>query len=138
MAPKVTTDTLASAKGDIAKIDTRQPPDDMHGVQFADVVGKKPVALLFSTPQLCQSRVCGPVTDVAEQMKATYGKRMDFIHQEVYVDNDPRKGLREPLRQFNLRTEPWLFVVNRQGRITARLEGSIGVNAFEQAIKTAL
>jgi hypothetical protein len=137
-APRVATDTLASAKGDVSKIDTRQPPDDMHSVSFADVLGKKPVALLFATPQLCQSRVCGPVTDVEEQMKATYGKQMDFIHQEVYVDNDPRKGLREPLRRFHLRTEPWLFVVNRQGRITARLEGSIGVHAFEQALKTAL
>jgi hypothetical protein len=137
-APSVTTDTLASAKGDVSKIDTRQPPDDMHAVSFASALGHKPVALLFATPQLCQSRVCGPVTDVAEQMKATYGKRMDFIHQEVYVDNDPRKGLREPLRRFHLRSEPWLFVVDRQGRITARLEGSIGVHAFEQALKTGL
>lgn len=137
-APRVATDTLASAKGDVAKIDTRQPPDDMHGVSFADALGKKPVALLFATPQLCQSRVCGPVTDVEEQMKATYGRQMDFIHQEVYVGNDPRKGLREPLRRFHLRTEPWLFVVDRQGRITARLEGSIGIHAFEQALKTAL
>jgi hypothetical protein len=137
-APRVTTDTLASAKGDVSKIDTRQPPDDMHAVSFAGALGHKPVALLFATPQLCQSRVCGPVTDVAEQMKATYGSRMDFIHQEVYVDNDPRKGLREPLRRFHLRSEPWLFVVNREGRITARLEGSIGVHAFEQAIKTGL
>jgi hypothetical protein len=136
--PKVATDTLASAKGDIAKIDTRQPPDDMHDVSFTDALGRKPVALLFSTPQLCQSRVCGPVTDVAEQMKATYGRQIDFIHQEVYVDNDPAKGLREPLRRFRLRSEPWLFVVNRQGRITARLEGSIGIRAFEQALKTAL
>jgi hypothetical protein len=137
MAPRVTTDTLASAKGDVAKIDTRQPPDDMHSVNFADVLGKKPVALLFATPQLCQSRVCGPVTDLEEQMKATYGRRMDFIHQEVYVDNNPSKGLREPLRRFHLRSEPWLFVVDKQGRITARLEGSIGVNAFQQALNTA-
>lgn len=137
-APRVATDTLASAKGDVAEIDTRQPPDDMHGVSFADALGKKPVALLFATPQLCQSRVCGPVTDVEEQMKATYGRQMDFIHQEVYVGNDPRKGLREPLRRFHLRTEPWLFVVDRQGRVTARLEGSIGIHAFEQALKTAL
>jgi len=136
--PRVTTDTLASAKGDVSKIDTRQPPDDMHDVSFADVLGNKRVALLFATPQLCQSRVCGPVTDVEQQMKATYGKRVAFIHQEVYAGNDPRKGLREPLRRFHLRTEPWLFVVDRQGRITARLEGSIGVHAFEQALKTAL
>jgi hypothetical protein len=138
MAPTVQTDTVASAKGNIAKIDTRQPPDDMHAHSFADVVGKKPVALVFATPQLCTSRVCGPVVDIAAQMKAKYGNRMEFIHQEVYVDNNPTAGLREPLRRFNLRTEPWLFVVDRTGRITARLEGSVGVAAFERALKTAL
>jgi uncharacterized MAPEG superfamily protein len=137
-APKVETDTMADARGNVANIDTRIPPDDMHKVSFSDVVGKKPVALLFATPQLCQSRVCGPVTDIAVQMEAKYGRRMAFIHQEVYKDNNPRRGLREPLIRFHLRTEPWLFVVNRQGIITARLEGSIGVRAFEQAIKTGL
>jgi hypothetical protein len=138
MAPKVQTDTVASAKGNVASIDTRQPPDDMHKDSFADLLGKKPVALLFATPQLCQSRVCGPVVDIAEQMKAKYGNRIEFIHQEVYAGNDPKKGLRAPLKAFHLRTEPWLFVVGRDGRITARLEGSVGVNAFEQALKTAL
>jgi hypothetical protein len=137
-APRVETETLASAKGDIEAIDTRVPPSDMHERSFADVVGRKPVALLFSTPQLCQSRVCGPVTDIALQMKAKYGDRMEFIHQEVYEDNDPSRGYREPLRRFNLRTEPWLFVVGRDGRITARLEGSIGLEAFEKAVRTAL
>jgi hypothetical protein len=136
-APAIHTDTLATAKGDISRIDTRVPPSDMH-TDFASVVGKKPVALLFSTPQLCQSRVCGPVTDIALQMKASYGDRMTFIHEEVYVDNDLQKGLRQPLKQLNLQTEPWLFVVNRKGTITARLEGSIGVRAFERAIKTGL
>jgi hypothetical protein len=136
--PPVETDTLASAHGDIASIDTRVPPSDMHARSFADVLGKKPVALLFATPQLCQSRVCGPVVDVALQMKAKYGNRVEFIHQEVYKDNDPNKGLREPLHRFNLATEPWLFVVGRDGRITARLEGSIGLTAFERALKTAL
>jgi hypothetical protein len=137
-APKVKTDTMADARGNVANIDTRIPPDDMHKVSFADVVGKKPVALLFSTPQLCQSRVCGPVTDIAVQMEAKYGRRMTFIHEEVYKDNNPAKGLREPLIQFHLRSEPWLFVVNRKGIITARLEGSIGVKAFEAAVKSGL
>ena len=138
-APKVPTDTIASAKGDEEAVDTRVPTaPELHETSFADVVGSKPVALLFSTPQLCKSRVCGPVTDIALQLKAQYGDRMTFIHQEVYVDNDPDKGLREPLRRFNLRSEPWLFVVGRDGRVTARLEGSFGLAAFEQAIKTAL
>jgi len=137
-APKVHTDTLETAKGDVSKIDTRVPPSDMHAVDLADVVGKKPVALLFSTPQLCQSQVCGPVTDMELQMKSKYGDQMDFIHQEVYVDNDINKGLRPPLQEFNLRTEPWLFVVDAKGTITARLEGSIGVQQFENAVKSGL
>jgi hypothetical protein len=136
-APKVETDTVASG-GSIEAIDTRRPNDDMHGVSFRDVVGRKPVALLFATPQLCHSRVCGPVTDIALQLKAKYGDRVEFIHQEVYVDNDVNKGLRRPLREFGLHTEPWLFVVGRDGRVTARLEGSFGFDAFEAALKTAL
>ena len=136
--PRVRTDTRASAGGDIASIDTRVPPDDMHDTDFSEVVGTKPVALLFATPQLCESRVCGPVTDIAAQLKSRYGDRMEFIHQEVYVDNEVKKGLRRPLQAFNLRTEPWLFTFDRDGRVAARLEGSFGNAAFERAIQAAL
>jgi hypothetical protein len=78
------------------------------------------------------------VTDIELQLKQKYGNRMDFIHQEVYAGNDPSKGLRQPLQDFNLRSEPWLFVVGTDGRVTARLEGSFGIKTFEQAIETAL
>jgi hypothetical protein len=138
-APAVQTDTLASAKGDERAIDTRIPPAPrLHETSFTAVLGSKPVALLFATPQLCQSRVCGPVTDIALQLEAEYGDRMEFIHQEVYVDNDPGKGLRAPLKRFNLESEPWLFVVGADGKVTARLEGSFGLDAFDRAINTAL
>ena len=132
------TDTLASVGGDEELLDTRTPPSDMHEQSLDKVLGKKPVALLFSTPQLCQSRVCGPVTDIAVQMKAKYGDQIEFIHQEVYADNDPNQGLRQPLEAFRLRTEPWLFAIGADGKVTARLEGSFGQKAFENAIKTAL
>jgi len=136
-APTVQTDTVASAGGDVEAIDTRRPTSDMHE-NFANQLGKKPVALLFATPQLCQSRVCGPVVDVGLQLRSRYGDQVEMIHQEVYTDNDPNKGLRKPLQEFKLQTEPWLFVVGKDGKITARLEGSFGLNAFEQALKTAL
>ena len=131
------TDTVASAGGDVEAIDTRRPTSDMHA-DFSKVVGTKPVALLFATPQLCQSRVCGPVVDVALQLRARYGDQVEFIHQEVYADNDPNKGLREPLQEFNLPTEPWLFAVGEDGKVTARLEGSFGLDAVERALQTAL
>jgi len=138
-APRVETDTLASVNGDEDLLSTRTPKaPELHEKSFADVVGRKPVALLFATPQLCQSRVCGPVVDEMLQLKARYGDRMAFIHQEVYAGNDPNQGLREPLKRFRLQTEPWLFTVRADGTVAARLEGSIGLGGFEDAIKAAL
>ena len=136
--PDIETPTKASVAGNIKSIDTRVPPDDMHEVNFKDVVGKKPVALLIATPALCQSRVCGPVTDIALQLEKAYGDRVTFIHQEVYVDNQVDKGLRPQLKAFHLETEPWLFVVNAQGKIAARLEGAFGLTAFKQAVEAGL
>ncbi len=136
-APETHTDTLESVKGDEALLDTRDPASDMHA-DLAEVRGTKPVALLFATPQLCTSRVCGPVADIALQLKATYGKDMEFIHQEVWVDNDTNQGLRPPLEAFKLETEPWLFILDKTGKVTARLEGSFGLREFEEAIKTGL
>jgi hypothetical protein len=136
-APRIETPTLAAAGGDAGAIDTRVPPSDMHEASLRDVLGKRPVALLFATPALCQSRVCGPVVDVALQLKAAYGDEVAFIHNEVYVDNDPGKGLRPQLRAFGLTTEPWLFAIDRRGRIAARLEGAFGFDEFRAAIEAA-
>lgn len=136
--PVVETDTVASA-GRVEEIDTRVPPaPELHQRSFKEVVGKKPVALLFATPQFCQSRVCGPVVDVALQLRAKYGDRVEFIHQEVYQDNDTSKGLRPSLAAFGLQTEPWLFAIDDQGRVAARLEGSFGLEAFERAVQAAI
>jgi hypothetical protein len=136
--PLVSTETIASAHGNIEAIETRVPPDDMHEVDFKDVVGQKPVVLLFATPALCQTRVCGPVTDIAASLKKEYGDRAEFIHQEVYVDNQVEKGLRPPLRAFGLRTEPWLFTFDAEGRVAARAEGSFGTGTFRKAVEAAL
>lgn len=136
--PRVETETAASAGGDIASIDTRVPPSDLHETSLAEVLGEKPVALIFATPQLCQTRVCGPVVDIAVQMEREFGDRVEFIHQEVYEDNEVSKGYRAPLEAFGLRTEPWLFTIGADGRVAARLEGSFGINAFREAVEAAL
>jgi uncharacterized protein YceK len=136
--PAIATDTKASVGGNTSLLTTRVPPDDMNAVSFKDVLGKRPIVLLFSTPQLCISKVCGPVTDIAVQLERRFGNKLAFIHEEVYVNNQPKSGLRPQLKAFHLQTEPWLFTINRQGKIAARLEGSFGVNAFTQAIQAAL
>ncbi len=138
MAPDIATDTLASVGGNRALLTTRRPPESMASVSLNQVLGRRPVALLFSTPQLCISRVCGPITDIAVYLQHRFGNQITFIHEEVYVDNQPSKGLRPQLKAFGLETEPWLFTIDRHGRIAARLEGSFGVNAFTAALEAAL
>jgi hypothetical protein len=63
---------------------------------------------------------------------------MVFIHQEPYQDNDLNKGFRPQVQRYGLQSEPWLFTVDKRGRIAARLEGSIGIRAFRAAVKAAL
>lgn len=137
-APLIHTPTAASVGGDLSKIDTRIPPDQMHKVDFAEVLGKKPIALVFATPALCQSRVCGPVVDVAQQVADKYKGEVEFIHMEVYNDNDPNKGIRPQLRTYNLPTEPWTFLIDANGTIKDRIEGAYGVSELEEAVAKIL
>jgi hypothetical protein len=132
-APRVHTPTVDDV-GTVAEIDTRVPPDTMHDVDLADALGDKPVVLVFATPALCQSRVCGPVIDIAEQVKAETDEDVAFIHMEVYEDNDPSKGLRPQLRAFGLPTEPWLFAIDRSGKVACRFEGGFGVEDVRTAV----
>jgi hypothetical protein len=135
--PRIHTPTLAEVGGDVASIDTRLPPSSMHEADFADVLGKKPVVLVFATPQLCQSRVCGPVVDVTEQVKAKVGDDVEFIHMEVFRDNRIDKGIRPQMQAFRLQTEPWLFVFDASGKVATRIEGAFSERELEQAIAKA-
>ena len=135
-APVVKTPTVDDV-GDIAKIDTRDPHDTMHDADLASVVGKEPVVLLFATPALCVSRVCGPVVDVAEQVKSEVGDDAAFIHMEVYNGNDPNEGIRAQLVDYGLETEPWLFVLDADGRVVDRIEGAFSASELRDALADA-
>jgi len=133
--PRIHTPTSADVHGDLSTIDTRTPPDNMHDVDFADVLGKDAVVLLFATPALCQSRVCGPVVDAAEQVKSESGDGVDFIHMEVYKDNNASEGLRPQMKALGLPSEPWLFVIDRQGIVRTRIEGAFSPAELEAAVR---
>jgi hypothetical protein len=137
-AIKIDTPTAASVGGNLSTIDTRDPPDDMHKVNFADVLGKKPIVLVFATPALCQSRVCGPVVDMASQVEAEHRGQAEFIHMEIYNGNDPSKGFRPEVTAWHLPTEPWVFGVDRHGKIADRLEGAATVPAIEAVYRAAV
>jgi hypothetical protein len=147
-AVSVHTPTVESVSGNVESIDTRVPPSTMHEVDLVDALERhRPVVLLFATPALCQSRVCGPVTDVTEQVKAEYGDRVDFIHMEIYKDNDVNKGVRPQVVSWGLCAgqgaslvcnEPFLFTVDSGGEVAAQLQGAFSAPELEDAVRKTL
>ena len=125
----------ADEVSDLAEIDTREPHDTMHEDDLADALGREPVVLVLATPALCQSRVCGPSVDIAEQVKAEYGDQVAFIHMEIWKDNLVDKGLRPQVRAYGLRTEPWVFVIDRHGTVQSVFEGAVSIEELERAVQ---
>jgi hypothetical protein len=135
-AIRVNTDTVEDAGGNLESIDTRIPPlAELHEKDFADVLGKEPVVLAFATPQLCQTRVCGPVVDVVAEVKNEVGDGVTFIHQEIYANNDINQGFRPQVGKWRLPTEPWTFLVGRDGRIVERFEGALSVDELRRGVE---
>lgn len=137
-APVIHTPTAQDVGGDLSKLTTRVPPEAQNKVDYAEAIGKEPIVLLFATPEFCQSRVCGPVVDVAEQAKQEYGDKAAFIHMEIYNDNDPAQGVRPQVRAFRLPTEPYLFTIDRDGIVRDAVEGAFGLKLMHEAVDKAI
>ena len=134
-AIKVHTQTLTDVGGDAAQLDTRRPfAKDLLQTDFADVLGKQPVVITFATPLLCASRVCGPVVDIVEQVKAGAPKGVAFIHQEIFKDNKVDEGVRSQVADWKLPSEPWTYVIDRGGKVSARFEGAFSPGELQRAV----
>jgi hypothetical protein len=135
------TPTLASANGDVAALTTASPPDlSLLRHSVADSVAvHAPFVLVFATPKFCSSRTCGPVVDVAQAVQRRFGgSGVRFIHVEVYKDNNPAQGFNRWFREWRLPSEPWVFLVGRDGRIEQRFEGSVSVAELSAAVRRLL
>jgi hypothetical protein len=135
------TPTLASTRGRVSALTTAVPPDrallrtSIAGALEAHV----PFVVTFATPRYCVSQTCGPVVDVVDQVRKTYAQTpIRFIHVEIYTDNNPSKGRNRWVRQWHLPSEPWTFLVGRDGRIKAKFEGSGSARELVRAVQRFL
>jgi hypothetical protein len=131
------TPTIASTHGNFRQLTTRVPPDtSLLRYSVADSLkAHKPFVVVFATPKFCTSRTCGPVVDVVEAAQKQFaGSDVRFIHVEVYKDNNPGLGYNEWVKQWHLPTEPWTFLVGKDGLIKERFEGSVSVGELVTAV----
>ena len=107
----------------------------MHDEDLADVLGRKPVVLLFATPRSARAGSAGPWSTSPSRCKREFGDRVAFIHQEVYNDNEISKGVRPQMRAYRLPSEPWLFVIDRSGKVSTAIEGAFSVGELQDAVR---
>jgi hypothetical protein len=138
-APSSDTPTLADAT--VRSLTTRRPPD-LELLRYSvagSLAAHRPFVVTFATPRFCTSRTCGPVVDVVDAVRRRFASNgVRFIHVEVYTDNDPAKGYNRWMRQWRLRSEPWTFLVGRDGRVKAKFEGSVSEAELTAAIRRTL
>lgn len=135
------TPTLSSTGGDVAKLTTRVPPDrGLLRYSIAESLHSHvPFVVTFATPRYCVSRTCGPVVDVVDNVRRRFAHSgIRFIHVEIYAHNDPRDGRNRWVKEWHLPSEPWTFLVGRDGRIKAKFAGSVSVGELVHAIRADL
>lgn len=140
-APASETPTLASTGSDLVKLTTRVPPDTslLRYSVAGSLRAHVPFVVTFATPKYCTSRTCGPVVDIVNEVARRFqAQHVRFIHVEVYEDNDPARGYNHWMKEWGLTTEPWTFLVGKNGRVAGRFEGPISVDELEQAVRDDL
>jgi len=134
--PAIASKTLvATTPEETAKICTADPVGDMHALSLdAALTNGKPTLVLFATPALCTSRVCGPSLEAMQELKRRYGERANFIHVELYPERDYARPV-AAIDEWHLPSEPWLFLIDEQGTVVERYEGGIGLTELDPAVQ---
>jgi hypothetical protein len=123
------------------RITTARPPDtELLRYSVAESLDAGvPFVVAFATPAYCQTRTCGPTVDVVEAVRKRFAdKGIRFIHIEIYEDNLPGNGVNRWVREWKLPTEPWVFVVDRDGVVRDRFEGAASVIELSKSIQKNL
>ena len=131
-APVSPTPTFAKPRG-FENVCTATPPCGMHDVSLDDALAaRRPVMLTFATPASCQTAVCGPSVEVMDSVRQRrkWGDAA-WIHVEIYSDDG--QTLANPVKQWDLPTEPWLFAIDRDGTVVERRDGPLLVLAEQVA-----
>jgi hypothetical protein len=137
---------VATTNAAIAQICTRKPVDHMHAISLdAALKNGKPTVVVFSTPLLCESQLCAPVTDEVILDSERRGKQANFIHVEEFLpgpDLAPPAATfanqSAPFKAWKLQTEPWVFVIDGDGVIRAKYEGPVTAGEIDAALAPLL
>ena len=120
----------AGDKEDLSQITSALIPDpDLYQLSINEALQQgKPLVVVFATPAFCVSATCGPQLEELAKVKDVIGTRANFIHVDVFEDphliegGRPTGDLVPAVLEWGLPTEPWTFIVDKNGLISAKFE----------------
>ena len=121
---------------DLSRIDSAvEPVAALHQISVADAIAAgKPALVAFITPGYCATRFCGPTYELVKKLIPTYGDKAALIHIEVWKDPINRVQA-DAVTEWRLKSEPYLFVVDRNGVITDKFEGPVSLAELDEALR---
>lgn len=132
---------------EIKEISTDPDPDsDLYEISIHEAVTNgRPTIIVFATPALCVSQVCGPIVDSISKIKDRYSTQADFIHIEVFenpkdlVEQGRFTGKQvKAVEEWGLITEPWVFVVDDEGNVAYKFEIFVTEEEIVESIETVI
>lgn len=128
----------------LADLDTSPEPNAaLHDMTIAAAIASgRPSVIAFATPAFCQTRFCGPIIEeVVTPTWERYRDRVNVLHVEPYDVPAARQGalkLEPVMTEWGLQTEPWVFVLDGEGRVLAKFEGVTSLDEVTSAVDRAL
>ena len=130
---------IAAEPAEIAAISSDPDPDpDFYRLSADEAVGNgSPSVIVFATPAWCVSQTCGPLLDQTKSIAAGFPD-VDFVHVEIYediqVETFEELSPIDAVADWGLPSEPWIFVVDEGGQVTATFEGVASDAELTEAI----
>jgi len=126
--PSLKTKTLADAGGDMSKLTSYRYPDPrMYKLSFDEALKQgKPIVLEFATPGHCTQ--CDQQLQLLKVMLDRYGEKVLFLHMDQYYNP-------EAYNAFQVRGEPWTFVINAEGKVDYIAPGRVLRAEIEPVLK---
>lgn len=126
--PAPLSETRTSADHEISEISSDPEPDaSFYALSIHQAVQAGPTVVVFATPKWCRTATCGPLLDQVKDLAPAFPD-INFLHVEVYEDLDVSSFEElvavEAVDDWSLPSEPWVFVINNEGVVTASFEGA--------------
>ena len=137
-APASQNRTLAT-EPDISLLTSANDPDPaLYQLTVADSIATgRPTVVGFLTPAFCQTKWCAPVLNSLEAARASTGDAVNYIHIEVYDDFQKLTVVGE-MAEWGLETEPWVFVLDGNGKVVSRFSGPLSPAELLAALEPLL